>query len=127
MSPEQFIHYLVGNPKFDAEHYVIFEKINIFKAQMNPTAEQGIAETQDILNTFIRHCEDEEAYMERESFPYLEYHKELHQTLKKSLQRFVDAPRPYVSLVKTRLYDFSIALAHHIDEADRQFYDLHKV
>jgi hemerythrin len=127
MSPEQFIHYLVGNPKFDAGHYLIFEKINIFKAQPNSSIDQGLDATRDILTTFVMHCEDEEIYMKEMNFAFLEFHKEIHKSLQNTLQRFINSPRSHVNAAKQLLYDFSLTLAKHIDEDDRQFYDLHKI
>ena len=127
MSPEQFKHYLVGNPKFDSEHYMMFERINIFRALENPSVEEGEQALQDVLIGFIEHVAAEESYMEATDFKFLEYHKTLHSSLSKQLGRYIKTHAMFGKLIKNELYDFSLSLAHHIDEADRQFYDLHKI
>lgn len=126
MSPEQFKHYLVGDPKYDAEHYLMFDRINLFRALQNPSTEESDCAIQDILLAFTSHCAEEEAYMEATEFKYLKYHKEMHADLARKLQHY-SRMHSHGFVVKGELYDFSIALAHHIDEADRQFYDLHKI
>lgn len=127
MSPEQFSHYLVGNPKFDAEHYLMFQKINQFRNTDEPSTEQGIAALTEILDLFNAHCEDEEQFMEEKGFPYLQYHKQMHNVLRKKLEWYINLAPIRGSVVKHELYDFSIILAHHIDEADLQFYNLHRI
>ena len=127
MSPEQFKHYLVGNPKYDAEHYMIFEKINIFRALDNPSKEQCDDALSDVLSSYVLHCAEEESFMEEKEFPYRAYHIQTHHKLQTQLQRYISMHSEFGKIVKNELYDFSVALAHHIDEDDRQFYDLHKI
>jgi hemerythrin-like metal-binding protein len=126
MSPEQFKHYMMGDPKYDAEHYMLFQTINAYRALDNPTHEQADTALREIFEAFTNHVAEEEAYMEATDFPYLAYHREMHTSLLKQLQHYILHQHFHAALVKSELYDFSIAFAHHIDEADRQFYDLHK-
>lgn len=127
MSPEQFKHYLVGDPKFDSDHFMIFERINIFRSLKNPSLDDATQAIQDVMIQWKIHCTEEESYMEAMDFPFLKYHRQMHAALSAQLERYMSIHVIHSALVNHELYDFSIALSHHIDEADRQFYDLHKI
>lgn len=120
MTPENFTHYTLGIDEIDSEHWRLICTMNSIHDAIAEKNLDKVRRFTKILNTdLIEHLSNEEAYMERVQYPYLEAHIEQHIELRVALLKIIhqlDEGKMSIDLTR-RLFGI---IAGHIDNSDMQ-------
>lgn len=74
--------FLIGVDKMDDEHKVLIEKINALIRDLNDSDKQKVLKSfEDLKNYTVFHFNDEEKFMESESYPDFVAHKRIHENM----------------------------------------------
>lgn len=124
----RFVHYAVGIPEMDAEHYQLMLNIDTLKVEFNKNLNvtASLLKLHDLL---VAHFEHEEAFMQSFKYPFFAQHVVEHTELLRKLNTCINAD----CRKQRHEFKFISMLEHivtgHIDHSDRQykaFFDAHQ-
>lgn len=118
MQANRFIHYKLDDGKIDQQHLTIFTAANIIVQKLKD--KESISLDIIIFGDLLKyHFKDEIASMEADGYPYVEYHKTLHEKLLLTLE---DMKR-HESCTYYLLPDFVQTFVDHVDTPDRNYFN----
>ena len=124
MNRENFVHYTLGVPEMDAEHWNLFELLNQLRTAIN---ERNVELANDILSDFEEgvesHILHEERLMKKWSYPYVNSHANDYPV---NVHRLIDGhhlrhDRHDRQVLYTDCTKMEVELSHHIDWHDMQY------
>jgi hemerythrin-like metal-binding protein len=127
MNAESFIHYKLNIKEIDDQHwelitlmnYIIDQPIDAIHPIYNINTDRVIV----IRDKMIDHFKYEEMCMEKDNYPYREYHTNVHHTITSQLNDIIkkraDTYLTYTHVVR----DLRQAVVDHIDRFDMQYGD----
>ena len=120
MEPEYFKHYKMNIDFIDNEHLKLIEISDNFRKTIDDK-EKTMALANDFYEFMKLHFKHEEDYMEEIKYPYIFYHKKMHNDILVSLTKLIEDENSYDTIKQSYfLTTLRKCLMSHIDEQDRQ-------
>jgi hemerythrin len=122
MMCERFIHYKLGHPKMDAEHEKLMDLVKEASAASRDMNLDALSKALFAIQIDLEfHFAHEELIMEEVHYPYFDYHKQVHQEVKKDLSTALTHYKADKSEAHEKLVAcLEQAIVNHIDSMDRQ-------
>ena len=120
MEPDYFRHYKLEIDFIDDEHLKLIKISDDIKKTIKDKIK-----TMQLVNDFYEfmklHFKHEEDYMEEIKYPYIFYHKKMHNDILVSLTKIIEDESSYDTIKQSYfLSTLRKCLMSHIDEQDRQ-------
>lgn len=126
MNKDQFVHYIMGIPHLDKQHWELF--LNLQSLSDSKSKEEAIGVVGDVVHQWAMHSHAEEEYMRSINYPFIAAHSQTHVAFLEKFYNLKDRIRDtnFQYGLKGHVMTLEEILRHHIEYDDMQYAEFGK-